>query len=705
MRLVFRIGILLVLMISAQAFGWNTSHVVIMIMDGARYCETWGDAAHTNIPKIAALASQATVLTQFRTALPGSAAIDWSETCPGHARITTGTVQNIANDGTQLPSMPSMFQQYRKQTGAASNAAWVITSKDKLFVLANSSAGGWNNAYQPSINCGVNGNGTGGYREDSVTHPIVKQKLTNDRPALMIINYKGPDSMGHANNWNGYIAAIRAVDGYADDLWTTIQSDAQLKDKTALIILNDHGRHTSNFVSHGDSCDGCTHIMFVALGPDFKKNYVTGTVSREHIDIAPTVAQLLGITMSNAAGNRMSELLLVTPVVSGAPAGITTNKSFNVTLDVDTNFGYWSTNGSAFAQFTMSGVTISIDRTTTLRYFGSNTGISATNSITYTFDTAAPVVSGAPANLTTNTTFTVTLDVNENYGWFSTNGTTYYQFTTAATNIIIDRTLTLYYYGRDTLGNNSSTNTRIYTMDIPPVVSGAPASLTTNKTFIIPLDVDKNYGYWSTNNSPFAQLTTSGVNITVDRTTTLRYFGSNAAGIGSTNTRTYTFDTTAPSVTGVPNDMSTNKEFTITLSVNENYGYVSLNGGAYVQFTTAGTNISINRTASLSCCGRDALGNSSATNTRTYTVNIINGLENPSAVGGSDGFTIMNIPEHTTGAVYTISGRFVASLAAHDHGLFWDIRTTDGKRAAPGVYLCRLSSASDRKIVKIMVQR
>ncbi|MBI4979266.1 MAG: RICIN domain-containing protein [Spirochaetes bacterium] len=155
------------------------------------------------------------------------------------------------------------------------------------------------------------------------------------------------------------------------------------------------------------------------------------------------------------------------PVVSGAPANLTTNKAFSITLDVDKNYGYWSTNGSSFSPFTTAGVSVPISRTTTLRYYGKEgTGISGTtNSRTYTFDTAAPVVSGAPANLTTNASFSITLDVNENYGYWSTNGSAFSQFTTSGVTISIADDTTLRCYGKDALGNTSATNTRTYSID------------------------------------------------------------------------------------------------------------------------------------------------------------------------------------------------------------------------------------------------
>ncbi|MBI4979270.1 MAG: carboxypeptidase regulatory-like domain-containing protein [Spirochaetes bacterium] len=394
------------------------------------------------------------------------------------------------------------------------------------------------------------------------------------------------------------------------------------------------------------------------------------------------------------------------PVITGALASFTTNKSFTVTLDVDKNFGYWSTNGTSYSQFTTNGTSILIDRTLTLSYYGLDTNAhnSGTNSRTYTFDTTAPTVTGAPANFVTNAAFTVTLDVNENYGWFSTNGSTFYQFTTSATNILIDRTLTLSFYGRDALGNTSTTNMRTYTVDLPPVVSGAPASCTTNKTFTIALAVDDNYGYWSTNGTTFYQFTTAGTTVGISRTTTLRYYGSNAVGVSATNSRTYTFDTTAPSVSGAPASFLTNRVFTVTLAVNENYGYVSLNGGAYARFGTAGTNIVIDKTTALSWYGRDTLGNTSITNAAVYTVTIITVLDGVRYMkDGGSSIILVNLPENTTGAVYSVSGRRVAELTPNDRGLVWDL-SSNGRKASPGVYLCKLSTQSEIKVVKVMVQ-
>ncbi|MBI4979637.1 MAG: hypothetical protein HZC28_19315 [Spirochaetes bacterium] len=73
--------------------------------------------------------------------------------------------------------------------------------------------------------------------------------------------------------------------------------------------------------------------------------------------------------------------------------------------------------------------------------------------------------------MTTNAPFTVSLDVDENNGYFSTNGSTYAPFSTNGVSILIDRTTTLAYFGRDALRNTSATNIRTYTLIIPRIVA------------------------------------------------------------------------------------------------------------------------------------------------------------------------------------------------------------------------------------------
>ena len=84
------------------------------------------------------------------------------------------------------------------------------------------------------------------------------------------------------------------------------------KDKTALFITNDHGRHLNDvqdgFISHGDDCSGCRKISLLAIGPDFKKGKVVNAVHSQ-IDIPVTVGEIMGFSATNAKGEILSGLL------------------------------------------------------------------------------------------------------------------------------------------------------------------------------------------------------------------------------------------------------------------------------------------------------------------------------------------------------------------------------------------------------------
>ena len=108
-----------------------------------------------------------------------------------------------------------------------------------------------------------------------------------------------------------YLKSIQKCDDYAFQLWNMIQSNEKMKDKTALIITNDHGRHLDGrkdgYISHGDNCEGCRHISLLAIGPDFKKNVESGN-SAEQLDISKTISEILNFQMPTGKGRVLTEL-------------------------------------------------------------------------------------------------------------------------------------------------------------------------------------------------------------------------------------------------------------------------------------------------------------------------------------------------------------------------------------------------------------
>ncbi|MCX2741773.1 alkaline phosphatase family protein [Pontibacter anaerobius] len=271
----------------------KTEHVVIVVIDGVRWSETWG-ATPGLIPNMSAN------LIQKGHFLPKFYNYGYTYTNSGHTAITTGVNQPIDNYGDELPANPSIFQYFLKQTGKPATAAWIVSSKDKLHILANTQRPDWKDEFLPSVNAGVNGPGTG-YRMDSLTLVEAKRILTTHKPNLMLINFMEPDGFAHAGNWENYLRGIARDDRYVMELWDFLSTDEAFKKKTTLLVTTDHGRHLDGidggWAEHGDNCPGCQQVFLLALGPDFGRGEVVAEYSL--IDLPLTVARLLKIEMDS----------------------------------------------------------------------------------------------------------------------------------------------------------------------------------------------------------------------------------------------------------------------------------------------------------------------------------------------------------------------------------------------------------------------
>ncbi|MFN5293724.1 MAG: alkaline phosphatase family protein [Flavobacteriia bacterium] len=278
---------------------YNTKYVYILVIDGPRYSETYGEPSCKYSPILCdSLKHEGTFYADFRNNGP-------TFTVPGHTAIVTGTYQRISNAGTALPKEPNIFQYFLKATGKDSSAAYVVASKGKLDVLVNTSHKKWHDLYQASTYCGPNGNGLGYGRDDKTFAKVTELVRSDNPPQLMLINLLAVDVYGHANNWNKYLEAITQSDQYAAQLWQMIQANPVLRDQTTLLITNDHGRHLdgvrSGFVNHGCRCEGCRHISLLVLGPDTPKGVVV-TEKAEMIDISKTIADILHFEIPTSKG-------------------------------------------------------------------------------------------------------------------------------------------------------------------------------------------------------------------------------------------------------------------------------------------------------------------------------------------------------------------------------------------------------------------
>jgi hypothetical protein len=285
-----------------------TRHVVIVAIDGARFSETLGDPT---------LAHHQRIGNDLRAigAMPGSCwNLGVTTTVPGMTAMWSGRWQALADDGTERPHLPTLAEYLRASTGDPDSEAIVVAGKTKLYVLGHSD--------HPLYGAAYGGVEDVSFPSDLTTYEEARARLLSRRPKLMIINLGDTDVRGHQDDWLGYLAAIQNADSLVWQLWTAIQADPGLANRTTLFVTNDHGRHDDfhgGFQNHGDACGGCRLIELVMAGPDTKAGYAS-TVPYDQRDIARTAGYLLGIPMPLAEGRVMDDLLIV-PSATASVAG------------------------------------------------------------------------------------------------------------------------------------------------------------------------------------------------------------------------------------------------------------------------------------------------------------------------------------------------------------------------------------------------
>ena len=284
-----------------------SENIIIIIIDGARYSETFGDPDYTYIPEMAAIAAEGTQLEHFYNdsitytsrAIPALWCGSWTE------------VNDIYYDGmnTKHAVKPTIFEYYRKHKNKPAEECFYVIKQLSSLWLAS-----FDSDYGPDYWPIYHSAGS----TDAEVASEAENVMDTYHPAFLLIYLADVDSYGHSGNWESYTNSIQKADSITGLIWQKAQADPFYKDKTTLFVTNDHGRHDDQhggFRCHGDGCDGCRHIMFLAAGPEIKTGFHS-SVPRRIPDMAVTAGHILDFETPQAAGEVMTEILKQTDIGS-----------------------------------------------------------------------------------------------------------------------------------------------------------------------------------------------------------------------------------------------------------------------------------------------------------------------------------------------------------------------------------------------------
>lgn len=132
---------------------------------------------------------------------------------------------------------------------------------------------------------------------DSFMQASLLEYLRVNRPRVLFVGYGETDEWAHAGRYDNVLRSAHAVDGFIEELWTTLQRMPEYRGTTTMLITTDHGRGSAGteWRDHGEQVDGAENVWIAAMGPDTPALGERANIARvTQSQIAGTVAALLG---------------------------------------------------------------------------------------------------------------------------------------------------------------------------------------------------------------------------------------------------------------------------------------------------------------------------------------------------------------------------------------------------------------------------
>jgi bisphosphoglycerate-independent phosphoglycerate mutase (AlkP superfamily) len=155
-------------------------------------------------------------------------------------------------------------------------------------------------------------------RHDYITLEMALEHLRTVKPRVAYIALGETDDWAHDRRYDRVLQAIEYFDSALRELWNFLESSAQYRGTTSLIITVDHGRGSTleDWSSHGSKVKGAEQIWIAIAGPDTPgRGELSNTAPVFQRDVAPTMLDLLGIDYREYKG------VLGKPIAAAKAAG------------------------------------------------------------------------------------------------------------------------------------------------------------------------------------------------------------------------------------------------------------------------------------------------------------------------------------------------------------------------------------------------
>lgn len=315
-----------------------TPKAVYIILDGIS-ADILEETDTPNLDEIAAEGG-------YTRAITGGKAGGYSESptasAIGYNNVLTGTWANkhnvydneIDNPNYEYWSLYRLIETVKPEIETAIYSSW-IDNRTKLIGEGLEETGGF------SIDIVRDGYDidTLSFAHDSAWVRRVDEKVTQE--AAQSLEEDGPDfswvylwytdDTGHSfGDTEEYFESIRNADRQIGEIWQAVQArEREFNEDWLVIVTTDHGRALPDGKSHGDQSERERTVWFTTNADSLNKYFQNR--KPQHVDLYPTVARHLGLTIPDKVKNELDGVPFEGPIsLSNLRASINENQELNL---------------------------------------------------------------------------------------------------------------------------------------------------------------------------------------------------------------------------------------------------------------------------------------------------------------------------------------------------------------------------------------
>lgn len=145
---------------------------------------------------------------------------------------------------------------------------------------------------------------------DELTFFMSREVMRKFAPKVLVVNFSDVEA-AHFGSYALHLSGIRTADRLTYQLWQEVEANPEYQGKTTMVILPEFGRDpdgssTNGFFNHRANSDSTRDTWMMALGTAVERPQMIERPIR-HIDLCPTLADLLGCPPMEAQGERLKE--------------------------------------------------------------------------------------------------------------------------------------------------------------------------------------------------------------------------------------------------------------------------------------------------------------------------------------------------------------------------------------------------------------